>query len=270
MNYSPTLQFAEALDAHNARAILPTTLRTAMLQQLPEEIRRQAFFSAGVSVADWLEDWHELITDLLEGNTDRASARLAIKQQLARSGYVAEPGTEGGLMDLSSDRRLELILDTQWEQQFARGQWEQAQQPGISEAFPARELYRAMSRAEPRDWHSKWVLAGGKFYEHRSIARVDDPIWRKPLEAGAFNRFGNPMGPFDFNSGMRTKPVSYEEAVRMGVIAEGDALPRPEVVEPIGNAVTRRRMSQPMKDAVETAGLGQWDADGVLHEAPPY
>ena len=44
------------------------------------------------------------------------------------------------------------------------------------------------------------------------IALVNDPIWTE------ISRFGTPYPPFDFNSGMWTRPVSREEATEFGLV----------------------------------------------------
>jgi len=252
--------------ANQGRGLLRTSLGTEVLSEIPWQIRKQLFWSAGVIRADWLNDWYQLVTDLLEGKVDRGSARLAIKDQVDRSGYLAEPGTEGGLLDLSSDRRINLILDTQQQLANGWGRFEQENTEAVVQAFPARELYRAIFRAQPRNWAQKWMDAGGRTYGGRYIARVDDPIWAKSLSAGGFNRFGIPTGPFDFNSGMRTRPIGVVEAEQLGVIKPGDKLPKPmangEWRKP--NEVSRGAMSEAMKDALEKSGAGKFDAEGVF------
>lgn len=261
-----TLLFLEALMANQGRGILRTALGTEALSRIPAAIRKQVFFSAGVMEADWLEEWYQLVTDMLEAKTDRASARLAIKQQLDRSGYVPSPDLQGSLLDLSSDTRINLILDTQWDISTGWGQYEQSQQPGVVQAFPARELYRVIwPKGQMRPWAMKWMKAGGRTYGGRYIARIDDPLWQTSLAQGGFNRFGIPTGPFDFKSGMRTKPIGFTEAEQLGVIKPGDKLPMADASHHMPTPqVARSGMSAAMKAAVEKATKGTFDPDGVL------
>ena len=154
--------------------------------------------------------------------TDRAQARLKIRAVLDKLNYTAVPGKEGSLTDLRSDRRLNLILDTNVAQANGYGEHQAQNDEDIHELYPALELYRAGGMPEqPRPWLEKWVRAGGKLYEGRMIAMRADAIWTKQFDAGGFNRFGNEYPPFDFNSGMRTRNVARAEAERLEVAGRG-------------------------------------------------
>lgn len=60
--------------------------------------------------------------------------------------------------------------------------------------------------------------AGGKLYDGRMIALRNDPIWR------GISRFGSPVPPFDFNSGMGLEEVNRFEAEALGVELPEDDL----------------------------------------------
>ena len=60
-------------------------------------------------------------------------------------------------------------------------------------------------------WRERWKESGGKLYDGRMIALRNDPIWRK------ISRFGSPVPPFDFNSGMGLEEVNRFEAEALGV-----------------------------------------------------
>lgn len=68
----------------------------------------------------------------------------------------------------------------------------------------------------PRPWRERWKEAGGKLYDGRMIALRNDPIWRK------ISRFGSPVPPFDFNSGMGLEEVNRFEAEALGVELPSD------------------------------------------------
>lgn len=257
--------FEEALRTVSGRTVLPTTLRTWLLSRVPAEIRARAFFSAGVAVTSWLENWHRLVEDVVAGRLDRATARLRMKEQLARDSYAPIEGDEGSLLDLRSDERANLIIDTNVAQANGWGRWIQEQDPDLLDAYPCRELYRAIRVRVERPWRVKWTAAGGKLYRPhgRMIARVDDPIWTKPIDQGGFNRFGTPFAPFDFNSGMRTRPILREEAEALGVIPAGAPAPQPQADWPL-NRGTQSRMpgvSSSLRSALERSGAGRWDGD---------
>jgi hypothetical protein len=116
--------------------------------------------------------------------------------------------------EISTDRRLRLIYDTQFARAKAQIQRQDDIAQGTFELFPALELKRRGSRKHPRNWKRRWTDAGGKLYGGRMIALVDDPIWAK------ISRWGNPLPPFDYNSGMGLAKISLAEALRMNIIKQ--------------------------------------------------
>jgi hypothetical protein len=48
------------------------------------------------------------------------------------------------------------------------------------------------------------------------IARKDSPVW------AAISRFGNPIPPYDFNSGMDVLEINRDEAIALGVMTEDE------------------------------------------------
>ena len=226
------IPFAEALASRTIRQLLPTAAGSAELARLAPEIRERAFFSARVEDMNFLARADRFINGIVSpasspgARPDRASplnpveARTALKDYLAAAGYQPEPGTTGGLRDLSSDTRLNLILKHNTDLAAGAGQFAVQNDPDIIDAFPALELIRREAREEERDWHSRWAAAGGHLYAGRMIARKDDPIWTD------ISAFGTPYPPFDFNSGMGTREIDRAEAEALGVVK------RSTVVEP--------------------------------------
>lgn len=218
MLFTEPVPFAEAVQSRAVRELLPTEFRTSLLSELPTEIRERAFFSAGVTNAEFLQKASDQIDRLLtgskesEGGIDRAKARLELKQLLDSLGYQPAEGEEGTLTDLSSDDRLNLILDTNLQMAQGYGQWKQGQDPAILDQWPAQELIRVVDSKDKRDWGTRWAEAGGLFYAGRMIALKNDPIWV------AISRFGLPYAPFDFNSGMDVADVDRDEAEALGLI----------------------------------------------------
>jgi hypothetical protein len=212
MNFRAPVPFSEALDMREVKTLLPTELRTAMLDQIPAELRERAMFSAGVTNVEVLQRLKDSIDELTAGGVDRATKRLQAKQLLDSIGYQPAPGEEGSLTDLSSDRRLNLILDTNVAQAHGYGAWMQGQDPAILDQWPAQELVRERESEHPRDWMARWEEAGGELLDGRMIALKNDPIWRK------ISRFGTPYPPFDFNSGMGVEDIDRDEAIDLGLI----------------------------------------------------
>lgn len=223
MIFSKPIPFAEAIASRKVRKILPTAAGSAEIARLEPEIREFSVFSAKVEDANFLARADRLINGIVSPASspgapgrsspfNEAEARTMLKEYLASIGYQPDPKKAGGLQDLSSDLRLNLILKVNNDMAAGAGQFAVQNDPDILDAFPCLELYRLEARKEERDWQSRWVRAGGKLYAGRMIARKDDPVWK------AISAFGNPYPPFDYNSGMWTEEVSRTEAEQLGVI----------------------------------------------------
>jgi hypothetical protein len=84
---------------------------------------------------------------------------------------------------------------------------------------PAWELVRVLPVEVPRDWPSRWIIAGGRMSEGgRMIALKGDPVWG---ELGSYQNFQDALGvdhpPFAFNSGMGWQEVPAREVRRLGI-----------------------------------------------------
>jgi hypothetical protein len=174
---------------------------------------------------------------------------VADLQQLAqRLGLQPQDPTKAGtLEDVTSLRRLELIVDhnTQQAQEFAR--WKTEQDPAILDAYPAQELIRIEEREVPRDWLQRWRAAGGEvFAGGRMVALKNDGIWTK------ISRFGVPFPPFDFNSGMGLEDVSREDAEQLGLIRADQQLRPMEADFNQGLAASVENLSPRMQGALQT------------------
>ncbi|MDB6108259.1 MAG: hypothetical protein JWR69_9, partial [Pedosphaera sp.] len=146
----PLFQFREAFQDVAYRSIMPTNLGSAELQQLGRDVINNSFFSARNTLTDLLEVEKAKVLQLTQGEIDIASARLEVKQMAARLGYEPDEDKRGGLQDLSSTPRVNLVLKTN--QQIAQGYAydRQGQTEAILDEWPAQELFRAETRAVPR------------------------------------------------------------------------------------------------------------------------
>jgi len=218
MIFTAPVPFKEAVQSRTVRELLPTEFRTNLLDTIPAELRERAFFSAGVTNAEFLQKASDQIDRMLtgakagDGGIDRATARLELKQLLASMEYKPAEGEAGTLTDLSSDDRLNLILDTNLQMAQGYGQWMQGQDPAVLDQWPAQELIRVIDSKVPRDWAQRWTDAGGQFFGGRMIALKNDAIWVE------ISRFGLPYAPFDFNSGMDVADVDRDDAISLGLI----------------------------------------------------
>lgn len=242
MLFDTPIPFAEALKARAVKRLLPTSAGSAEIATLAPQIREHAFFSAKVEDANFLARADRLINGIVSPASAQGSvagrqsplnaveARAELKRYLASVGY--QPEKQGGLQDLSSDLRLDLIIKTNTDMAHGAGQFIRQNDPDILDDIPCLELVRDEERKEKRDWISRWRAHGGQLYGGgRMIARKDDPIW------SAISEFGNPYPPFDYGSGMGVESVFRDEAEKLGVIQRSTVVAPQELAFGTGREV---------------------------------
>lgn len=226
----PTLTpFKEALGKLQARAPVGADLSKSEWADVPLALRERAFFSASTTNAGYLQEVKDRVESILNPKTvmrdgkpvteglNIAGARVELKQILQGLGY--NPGDKaGGLQDLSSTGRLNLILKQNVESAQGFGNFLQGQAEGALDLWPAQELFRAEDRMEPRNWPTIWMQAGGQIFGGRMIALKNDPIWTE------ISDFGTPYPPFKFGSGMWVRDVDRQTAEELGLLKPGEAV----------------------------------------------
>lgn len=265
-------QLLRALDLIKAKGVLPSALSSAEQRQVfVQSMRERALIMARVTQADFLTVVKALVEEFAAGYGRGKAVSIAdLQGWLQRLGYdpaTGFPGDEalgipaaepGSLQDLSSWKRLEMVLET--ERALASGRAEKAQ--GETEVarhlFPAWELLRLETRRIPRgaegsssdSWSSRWVKLGGpppvwdrQIARTRYIALKDDPIWQALGDASRYSDCLNvDYPPFAFNSGFGWRGVARGELRRLKVeipAAAGTASPEPVVMPPpVVNAAT--------------------------------
>jgi hypothetical protein len=267
MIFAAPMPFEQAIEARLVKSLLPTDFRTRLLREIPAMLRERAMFSAGVTKVEFLQKASDSINELVAGTTDRATKRAELKQLLDELGYRPAEGAEGTLTDLSSDARLNLILDTNLEQAQGYGHFQEGQDPAILDQWPAQELIRVMETKVQRDWPSRWEQAGGQFYGGRMIALKDDDVWDKLGDSSLFDDgLDNPYPPFAFNSGMDVQDVDRDTAIDLGLI-DRDTQVAPEDrgfnddLEASPD-VRDRALKSALQDLFQ--GLAHFDRGGVL------
>lgn len=229
---------------------MPTGLDSASIRALDAGLRRQSLFSARTLIEYLLGGYREVIGSVLapqqaerEGQTqtvtegyDPASARVAIKRLLEQHGYAPEEGTEGTIKDLSSDKRINLVVKTNVELAQGAGRFvQQNADAAIVEEWPALEFVRFEGRKEPRDWdgaNGLWIQACRRAGDTdamrawgqsgRMVALKSSGVWpelgnSEYVEGG----LDNPYPPFAFGSGMWTQELSRQESEAIGLLAPG-------------------------------------------------
>lgn len=247
---STLLPLETTLAALARREVLPSGLSSAeMRQKFGAEFHRLNFTSARTLLEDLLDGYKDKVGKILNPQTvaredgslkteglDPATARLEIKQLQAELGMVKG---DGSIKDLTSDRRINLVIQTNRDVMQGMGWFIQGNDPAALDAFPAQELIRVEDRKEKRNWQNRFLVAAGNAGDTdaarvldqtgRMIARKDSPLWEQLGSAENFDdALGNPFPPFAFSSGMDVRDISYSEALELGLIREGEAV-RPQL-----------------------------------------
>ena len=232
---------ADILDRTNSREILPTSMSSADITTLSSDLRANSIFSARTTNAGYLRDMATVLDEFLSGKINTATARLKLLTSLDTYGYTAAdgfpgdnvpPAEAGSLRDLASESRIKLILDTQAQLAFGRGQKISGDETAAT--FPAWELVRILPRAVPRgyketkdglvpvpgdSWQDRFKSCGGKLHGGRMIALKDSPVWEDLGSAALFDdALDTDHPPFAFNSGMGWLPVDRGECLDLGII----------------------------------------------------
>ncbi len=243
MLFDSPVTMTDALAHQLAKQVMPTGMSSHELEQLAQEIRDRSFFSARTTYADYLAEAQKLIRQLVAPHTivdpdtlviraanpgetvNAALVRTRLQKFLDSLGYKAAEGEEGGLKDLSSDKRIDLIIDTQTKMSAGYGKWRADQDPDVLDLYPADEMYRQINTGVHREWAERWNEARDVLGEATSatealdnedgpfIALKNDPIWAE------LSRWGDPFPPFDYNSGMWVRDADPDEAESLGVLA---------------------------------------------------
>lgn len=207
-------KYSQAFQSFMRRENAPATLSSEEWSNIPSEIRERSFFMSKVAEAEVLGFYRSQIDAVLRGEIGEGEAEKRIHMWLQKRGYKPPEGKAGGLQDLSSLARINVVIRTNVAMARGHAQWVRKQT--AIRAFPCQEFKRISPRQEPRDWDRTWSEAK-KALAHipgvhpiLKIALLNHPIWV------AISRFGNPYPPFDFGSGMGVESVSRTEALKLG------------------------------------------------------
>jgi len=241
MLFDAPVTMTDALAHQLAKQVMPTSWSSYQLEQLAREIRDRSFFSARTTYADYLADTQQMIQKLVAPNVvideqtgelraaqagermNPALMRTRMQQMLRQLDYQPAEGEKGGLKDLSSDQRVDLIIDTQTKMSAGYGKWAASQDQDVMDLYPADEMYRQGARLHHREWADIWNEARAALGDSTTsseavdddegpfIALKNDPIWAE------ISRWGDPFPPFDYNSGMWVRDADPDEAEALGV-----------------------------------------------------
>ena len=225
MQFVKPMPFVEALDKLGAQSPITAALSSSEWADLPVELRENAFFSANVESMRFLQNAQDSLTDFLAGNIKTlddgqtllaTGSRAAFVDQMQKLlGSMGVQRTDGGLTDLTSERRLGLIFDIKTQQAGDYGYWRQGMDPDVLNEFPAQRFIRVKDVKEPRTSH--------EVYQDQVFLKTD-PIWWRVINQD----FGVPWGPWGWGCGHDVEDVDRDEAEKLGLIKRGQRLVAPK------------------------------------------
>lgn len=261
------------------RGLLPTAMGSAEIQEMILRLKERVFFSARTANLFYLQELKKLVDRAVKGegiNNDLAQLRIEARRMLARLGYTPEegfpgdaelgipPAAAGSLRDLSSEKRLNLIMDTQV--QLARGLGMKLRGSNRSDRYPAWELVRQMkfTSQQQREWHKRWETAADNvnwegvsrqaFDQGHMLALKTSPVWAALGSSALFaDALNTDHPPFAFNSGMGWREVPLDEWQKQepGMMAAPAVVP---LTETSSNAIPKLA-AKPERTAADSARL---------------
>ena len=204
-----------------------------------QKIKDEAVFGARITHRAYVDSIKKRLVEVVGGTITPQEAERRLKETLRDLGYSPEKGfgdgkvpaaKAGDIRDLSSSRRIQLILDTNVKRARSMGQVAASENPMTMMSLPAWKLTRTGARKKPRgDWNRRWAAAGAKCgwegaSKRQMIALKTSPIWQALAEgAGGFeDTLGSPFPPFAFGSGLAWVSVGRREWQR---ICQSEGIP---------------------------------------------
>ena len=205
----------------------------------PERIKDEAIFSARTTLKSYVDMIRKRLVDVATRAVIPDEAERMLRRTLEEVGYSPQtgfpdnrgrvpPATPGSITDLSSSRRIQLILDTNVKQARSLGQIASSENPVFLMTNPAWKLTRTGARKKPRgDWKRRWAEAGAACgwkgaVRTQMVALKTSPIWEQLGQGAGGDRdcIGTAYPPFAFGSGLAWVNVGRREWKRM-CAAEG-------------------------------------------------
>lgn len=214
-------------DIERLKKLLPTSLGSEEVRaRFAADILRRSVFSARMAHAAYLAKVREVCAAVADGTMDQATARARLLAVLEQMGHSQQD--PGGLLNPASQRRLDLIIDTQRQMAASVAMLSEETEATVA-MHPAWRLVRMGNPRMPRtDWPARWRAAGEECgWEGASrqdfVALKGSPIWQALGDgAGGFkDTLGNPYPPFAYSSTMAWEPVDRDECAALGLDPDG-------------------------------------------------
>jgi hypothetical protein len=223
MQFVKPIPFREALDKIGDRQLVTSTFSSSQWADVPAALRERAFFSSRVESARFLQRGRDSVTHFLAKNIETLPNGLTALATGSRAQFVDDmqrfaiseglgdlvpEDKRGGLQDITSQKRLDLIFDVQTRQAQDYGNWVQGQDPDALDAYPAQRFIRVQEVETARDWHQQ--------FEGEVRLKTDLEFWTL-VNAD----FGVPWGPWGWGCGHDVEDVERAEAEQLGLLEPG-------------------------------------------------
>ena len=197
-------------------------MTAAQREMIANDYAERAFFVSGVEPGVILSDFEDKAAKVASGALSYEEAQQAIRETLRQQGYRPPATGQGGIRDLSSWVRIQVVMETNAAMAHGYRNWYNWTQDEDTAAF---KFYRSQGREDPRYWAERWNRARAGLEEEATeavssgfirgetvgYALAASDIWVR------LSRFGTPYPPFDYLSGMNIAPVGAEEARAAGL-----------------------------------------------------
>jgi hypothetical protein len=261
--FDEPIPFQSAEDILFGKKTAPTGLSTNEIRtQWSKDARSLSLYAARTNKAAYLEEVRAAVAKMQSGEWNAATARQHLQLWCDKFGYTPEGGFPGEgkvppalkdtLRDLSSDGRVDLVIQTISRLAANTAFCQSGMEPDNLYNWPAWELVRIYPRQHPRGstgkeddlgWPRRWNDAGMSFVGGRMIALKTNPGWERLGDSGIFeDGTDSSVPPFWFNSGGGLEEVGRKECVSLGLISptEGQKARRVSLVSDLFNGHPER------------------------------
>ena len=156
-----------------AKTAVPSEMTTAQWDRVSLEMRERAFFMAAVSQAEVLQVYQNVTGQYVRGEVSEQEARRALREQLAATGYLPRPGEEGGIKDLRTGKRMDVVLRTNASMAANKAAYDK--QLLAIKVFPAKRMVRMTPKR-----NSVPSVSPARCPLSRSTASIPRSIIRRP------------------------------------------------------------------------------------------
>lgn len=218
MQFVDPISWDDALHMIGDKSPIGAALSSSEWSDVPVALRQRAMFSANLENVRFLQRAQDGLGDFLAASKKTTDDGETMLKTGSRSAFIdqmrefalkegmgpLDPEDAGGLKDITSERRLGLVFDTQTTQAGSYAFYKQGQNADVINEFPAMRFIRVVDVKEPRQSHEQY---------QDQVYLKNDPIWSTRINQD----FNVPWAPFGWGCGHDTEDVDRDESDKMGL-----------------------------------------------------